>query len=615
MTTAQSRRGGRFVGLIGMFAGLVFGLLSAAAPDRTATAAPRAQKDDKKYPKPAEGAFELYGASNCKTCHNQQDPKGEQEYKDTRGYEFVRLRENRVWSAHDLHRTAYQNLLTSETKVVKEGQKDENDKKIEANPTAERMEKNLRAAGTDPKYKAPGYLVSTDTQCLACHASVTTPIADAPPKNWKLDSFATDEGVGCEMCHGHGSKYAEEHKRNKLAKGDGPPDAKRVVPWREFPVTVKKEWGMANLRNPVEATARCASCHIGNVEEGRFVTHDMYAAGHPPLPPLDLIAYTREQPRHWGWPTDPDLKYFEYLRKEKPQVAESVFYLREGESHVARRFVESTVATLKASAALGGQLADAPQAKIEGLDYAAFDCASCHHNLKYPSDRQDRGYLGKPGRPLYRPATFALTKVVIAHAATLKGGDDLKASLDELYAAEKLLADAFTERSMGDPEKVKTATKKVSDWCDTALKKLVAVRYDNAAVQGLLAKLTEVAKQEPKDKDPRKRAVADPEVAQLFSWAAETLLLDQLPPSKDKDPLGQPKPPAEVEALRKSLDGIVVTRLRPKAPFHYEVPGGVPGPNLEAVDTRIGDRMKIFNSFQGEPFRKTFGALNPTFPK
>jgi predicted methyltransferase len=46
----------------------------------------------------------------------------------------------------------------------------------------------------------------------------------------------------------------------------------------------------------------------------------MYAAGHPPLPPLDLIAYTREQPRHWGLPSE--MPYLKNLAEKHPENAQ-----------------------------------------------------------------------------------------------------------------------------------------------------------------------------------------------------------------------------------------------------------------------------------------------------
>ena len=35
----------------------------------------------------------------------------------------------------------------------------------------------------------------------------------------------------------------------------------------------------------------CLSCHLGNAREGRVVTHEMYAAGHPPLPGFEHMGH------------------------------------------------------------------------------------------------------------------------------------------------------------------------------------------------------------------------------------------------------------------------------------------------------------------------------------
>lgn len=591
MTTAHTRRARRAVGLTVVFATLAFGLLLAAAPERAASAR---QKDEKKdYPKPpAGGKLKLVGAAVCKNCHEQDDPndpnaKVKEEYMETKGFEFIRLWENKVWSVHDLHRTAYKNLLTSRS-VTKKDEK--------PNATAQRMEDNLRRAGVDERYKKETYTVATDVNCLACHASVKEPVTKDAHKKWDADSFYTPDGVGCEMCHGHGSLYRDEHQKNDIGKSETVPGATRVVGWREWPPAAKKEWGLVNLRDGAEATTRCASCHIGNLDEGRFVTHDMYAAGHPPLPPLDLIAYTREQPRHWGLPSE--MPYLKNLADKHAKTAADVFHIRAGESHVARRFAESTIATLHASAVLSGELAAEAKANDDGLDYAAFDCASCHHNLKYPSDRQDRGYSARPGRPLFRPATFALTRVVAEHTAEMPGGGDLKAALEALAGVEKNLAVAFTNKTYGDAAKVQAASAELGKWSADALKKLAAVKYTPEETKKLLAKVV-AATQKP---------VGDPEVAQLYTWAFETLVLDL-----DEKAAADKKPPVAVTELRDKLKDVVVTRLRPNAAFYFEqgVTGGVPGPSVEPVDSRIGARMELFNSFKAAPFKKAFAEAKP----
>ncbi len=53
------------------------------------------------------------------------------------------------------------------------------------------------------------------------------------------------------------------------------------------------------------------------------------------------------------------------------------------------------------------------------LDFAHFDCAACHQDLKYPSDRQSRSQ-GVPGRPLMKTQT-ELLMAVLDHASNQDG--------------------------------------------------------------------------------------------------------------------------------------------------------------------------------------------------
>ncbi len=577
MTTGYAGRAARAVGLAGAFAGLVIGLVVSSASVRPVGAA-NAQPKEKEYAK-APDSHKLIGAAVCQDCHDREDPTKVNLYKQTLGFEFIRLWENRVWGAYDLHANAYKNLLTSRTA-----------KKGTPNKTAQKMEDNLR------KYKGENYFINTDTACLACHASTKEPIKQAPPNKWTAASFDTIDGVGCEMCHGHGSAYQGKHQDSVPDETNAPEGAVRFVEWRDWPLAQKEKWGLVNLRDSASAATKCASCHIGNKDEGRFVTHDMYAAGHPPLPPLDLMAYSREQPRHWGLASE--MPYITKLAKKDAKKAQDLFHYRADESFVARRFAESTLAILGATATLGAHLADEAKAKDDGLDYAAFDCYSCHHNLKYPSERQDRGYIGRPGRPLYRPAAFALAKVVVGHAEALEGSD-LKGALDALNKAELELADAFTAKSYGDPVKIKAATDKLTKWSAETRKKLATVKYTPDATKKLLDRVV-AATQQP---------IGDPEAAQLYLWAFETLELDLNAPADKKEP------PKTVVALREKIKDVVVTRLRPKTAYYYEQGRDTPSPDaLESVSDRIGPRMDLFNSFRADPFRKAFQDVK-TAPK
>ena len=60
-----------------------------------------------------------------------------------------------------------------------------------------------------------------------------------------------------------------------------------------------EQYGMTNLRDPVRRTELCLSCHLGDIACGKFVTHDMFAAGHPPLPAFEVESFLEQMPPHW----------------------------------------------------------------------------------------------------------------------------------------------------------------------------------------------------------------------------------------------------------------------------------------------------------------------------
>ena len=603
MTTGNA---GRAIGLAGVFAGLVAALAVAATPSRPAVAAGASQDKavagNAGHPMPSD-PIKLLGSVECQACHSEGKPEENPLYKQTLGYQFVRLSENRVWGVHDLHSQAYENLKSAK------------------NATAKKMEERLQ------KVRGKAYTVTTDVDCLACHATVRLPInTDEPrkerpsaqyPDKWDVKSFALAEGVGCEMCHGHGNAYKTKHRDSEEVAGEpkeGEPG--RVVPWREWSPKAKGDWGLVNLRDPSVLAHRCASCHVGNKAEGRFVTHLMYAAGHPPLPPLDVLAYTREQPRHWGLPRE--LKYLTTLAEKEPKKAWDTFHYRKEseEVFVARRFAVTALATLRESAQLLAQLAGHAESEKDLLDYAAFDCYSCHHDLKYPSDRQKRGYAGYPGRPLFRPAAVALAKTVVRHAGTMKRIDSPKHAENKLPGAEAeldtataKLYEAFGKKSLGDPELIKKAVKDLTGWVDVTLAQLEDVRYNREATVALA---TALAAEGAGD-------IGDPEVAQLIAWGVETLRYELRDTSATKTE------PAELTKQWEGVGGLVVTRLRPNLPF---LPGEPPLPpdlndkaavekakTLVPVSARIGARLKLFNEFKSDDYGAAFKKIGPLLGK
>src|SRR5947209_10193839 len=86
--------------------------------------------------------------------------------------------------------------------------------------------------------------------------------------------------------------------------------------WRGVASQAKEEqYRMADLWDPGKRSKTCASCHVGNSDEGKVVTHAMYAAGHPPLPGVEISTFSDAMPRHW-----------QYLKEKQPAAQKLLDY-------------------------------------------------------------------------------------------------------------------------------------------------------------------------------------------------------------------------------------------------------------------------------------------------
>ncbi len=133
--------------------------------------------------------------------------------------------------------------------------------------------------------------VAFQTQCLTCHAGIQAPDNSLLKTGRPFNEFQIDrktvakDSIGCEACHGRGQQYLLEHLSPR---------------WLELTSLQKQERGFRDLENSAVAAQVCLSCHLGNPEESKVITHAMYAAGHPPLPPFDLPKFMQETcKKHW----------------------------------------------------------------------------------------------------------------------------------------------------------------------------------------------------------------------------------------------------------------------------------------------------------------------------
>lgn len=366
----------------------------------------------------ADGRPRLLGADFCASCHTAP---GNPAFRGS--LDHVLLNEFTVWSG-DRHATAYRSL--------------ESPRGVEMG----------RLLGVD--VKAP------EVGCLGCHSASTMhggveyPIGDA---------FRKADGVSCENCHGASEAWIGPHTQHD---------------WRGKSVAEKEALGMFDLRDPARQATACLSCHVGNKEEKKVVTHAMFAVGHPPLPSIDVATFGDQIPRHWR------------LLREKPGADSSARFER------TRLALASSSLALKAAMTLLAEESKSGAAGVPGgswPDYARFDCASCHHELvrerDRPSRRQERGYAGAPGRP---PLTRWSNTLVRASIEALLGPEaaPLLAAMGE---REKALLEATHARPFGRLPELSKAAAEYASWADEAAGRLGGVPLDEGLVRALLLRI------------------------------------------------------------------------------------------------------------------------------
>jgi hypothetical protein len=253
---------------------------------------------------------------------------------------------------------------------------------------------------------------------------------------------------------------------------------------------------MVDLWDPGKRSKKCLSCHIGNSEEGKVVTHEMYAAGHPPLPSVEMSAFSEFMPKHW-----------QYLHEKPAAVLKELDY-KPGRIEQVELVMVGAAASLRESMALVAGQAKKAAGGSAGpalLDFALFDCYACHHDLKKDNWRADSEYVGqrKPGRPAARSWPTALVKLCIQHAYP----SDAAAKTKELEIAMKKLSDAYSARPFGDAAAVESAARDVSKWCDDLIAKLIAANYSADDAKKLLAELTKAADAKRTDFDSARQIV------------------------------------------------------------------------------------------------------------
>ena len=486
--------------------------------------AAKEKADKKPHGAPDKLTPAVVGSHFCNNagCHGGSPPT--KNWKKE-GYELLcRCEEATFWEEHDKHGYAYEVLL---------GER------------GQRMAKLL------------GYDVTKSIKCLSCHAVV---IKDEAAKDGSGFRYENEkEGVTCVACHGPVKDWISKH--GVLSE---------IKVWRdpELDRAKKERWfGMTDLWNPAKRTKVCASCHIGHAGDAsrpaKVVTHDMYAAGHPPLPGFEAAMFSDEMPQHW-----------QYLGQKSKPIQESLGY--DGKTREPTQLL-----LVGAAVSLGESLrlviSQVKESEKPGRDpeLAMFDCYSCHHEIRSPSWRLTRPPLGKVGRVPMRTWPIELVRLAVQHLA--KDEAEAKAETAKLEAHMSALQNAFTAKQLGDATKIVNEAERFEKWADRLASKLQDSVVDEAATTKLLRVLPTIFADKTLDFDS----------ARQVAWGYEVLRGDS--------GMGKAKLSPDHAALEKYLE--------------LRFPKGRMKAGKSPIEEDLSKRMRKLYDYEPKQFRELLGKL------
>lgn len=490
-----------------------------------------------------------FGVKACVACHGKESEAlaNREKLAHSDNVFTSRLLESNIWTQHDKHKDAA------------------------------RVLKNERSKQIAAIMKLPGDLTN-EPRCANCHGVTIDPAREKDLIH--EDTFTGEDrlasGVSCVACHGPIAEWVNEHA--------APLPKKKWAARSQEEKT--KEFGLRNLWDPVERAQVCFSCHIGNIKEGKFVTHEMYAAGHPPLPSIELGAFSDAMPAHWESLTQKAAR----ARERGAEARNGPAFLRSaygidaealGMEQTRLVAVTSMVALRDSVRLMGDYAAESLNPKAVDRawpELAFYDCYACHHDLKTKSWRLERGYQGKPGRPTVRPWPYPLARI----ADRLL--EPPASPLDPALARWNAL---FQEVPFGEAKGVASQAKMLDAIFDGRIKALATKSIDRAAAERFAQNIAAAAGKDFHDFDS----------ARQFAWALRTIAIEL----QDDGKYVLTKPGEE--RLKGSL-GELYRGL--EKPLQLKLPEG----QVEIATSSLDSVLGQISAYEPADFRKTMGAID-----
>lgn len=515
--------------------------------------------------KPGTATRTFRGAADCLRCHAAGIPKDSDPLLAEAGFtpekltndSWVLLDEIKIWISADRHSQSFTAL--------------KNERSIH-------MGKLL---GVEEIHR--------DKRCLACHTGFPLSAMGDDPRLMSAelgDTLKVAQGVSCEGCH---SSSGDSATNPEVNKGWYVPHVNKDT-WRFLSSKDKFEkYGFSDIRSPSARTKLCLSCHLGNAAEGKVVTHEMYAAGHPPLPGFEMETFAQQMPKHWrDFHDKAEPVRQEFLKKNADDIYGRDTYKLDNLHQTNVVLVSALVGfseNLKLASSLANEQLAVPVTKPDFPELSLFECYACHHDLKDRSWRQRRTLHGAPGRPMLRAWPTVLAKLALKRL----GGP--AEELDQKMAAvNKLLSD----QPFGRRDGWAAAVKPVTEWLDQQAQLLERKPIAQAEGLQLLRDIVAVADSELWDYDSARQLV----------WATQVLRRE----------LSTKSTPEDVKALVAAMDAelgsvekLFALNLLDGQKAQQLVPGSTKTREVTEVD--LTKSLKPIGAYDAFEFREKFHAI------
>ena len=336
-----------------------------------------------------------------------------------------------------------------------------------------------------------GYALFRDN-CLTCHGGY-----ESGKTGFEFAQVADAQlGIDCNYCHqiGQNDNWVDVH------------DSKDKNKWRMKSPAEKESQGMRDLVNTANQASLCFDCHVGNRDKNMFVTHQMYAAGHPPIPSIELQEFCKEMPQHWQTPSQlhESLADFkgrkQYFATNYPGLLDS--FDADEIYWNTRKMLVGALAARKKTLELVIDSADSHR----WADYSLYDCAACHHELDSNSYRQLRGFPGAPGRPRQHEWPSALLSIAYKFYGpqTRSVARQLETELKTVIAA----------KPFGDPNQVRPVAEQLGQQVEIAIAEIQKKVVDARIAKIVLKQLAMTPESEMLTYDSARQVV----------WAMQTIV-------------------------------------------------------------------------------------------